>query len=195
MRHELKYLKDISRILDGLYQKQKEQPNAQDKKYWFRLLTVIALVLLALSAPNITQYFYKSTNLPSLISSEEDRSLDVSKLIRQVQDEISKSEDERRDKGIPPMFELKTFELEINFVVRKSTTQTGTANLELVTVDNQLESGAEKVHKIKLVMDTLDSYEGDAPPSDPQTLPSGKIIGKPPPALPNNSTVKDGIKK
>jgi Trypsin-co-occurring domain 2 len=183
MTPNTKYLKDISRALAGinLLQKQKAEPVTPNKVGWLKISNLIALSLLVLWSSYRGLSSYKATNLHELIASKEEASyqnLDVSNLVRKVQDELTKSEQERRKNNIPTLFVVNTFELEIGFIVRKETNHGEKYSLEVATVDNQMQVGAERIHKIKLVFGIAPPYSGSAsasdsqPPTDAQTLPT-----------------------
>jgi hypothetical protein len=133
-------------------------------------------VIAVLSVPLIIGQLRKK----EILSSKEEPTLGVEKLVRQIQIEIAKSEEDRKAEGIAPMFELKSFELEISFVARNTSTATGKAQFEIVTVDNQFQTGSEQTHRLKLVMDVI-SPEGTAEQSTSQPPEQGQILSPIPP--------------
>jgi len=179
MPQEFKYLKDISRVVrEILSALTPKPPTTTPKSIWLRVIALVALVILVLSSPFIIARFTARNNQPWPPNGEA--TLGVEKLIRQIQIEIAKSEEARKAQGIAPMFELKSFELEISFVASKTSTQAGNAHFEIVTVDNQLQVGAEQAHRLKLIMDVV-TPQGTVEQSTSQPPTDGQVIGSVPP--------------
>jgi len=76
--------------------------------------------------------------------------LTISEIIRKVQQELVKSEELRRNAGIPPIFQTKSFDLTIAFEIKKDVGGKGSVNLAVVTAD--LGASAEKTstHSVTL---------------------------------------------
>ncbi len=105
MWQDSKYLKEISRALANinLLQKQRAHPTSQNKFHWLKILNLIVPIFV-LSAPYLINRFYRSANV-TISDSHKEGDLGIANLIRQVQGEISESENERRENNIAPMFE------------------------------------------------------------------------------------------
>lgn len=181
MWQDSKYLKEISRSLANinLLQKQTTQFNSQSKFNWLRIINLVVLATVVLSLPYLVNRTYKPTN--KVFTQDYGNTLGIGQLTRQVQNEISKLDKERRENNIAPMFQLQTFELEISFVIKEGSNQSGGAHYEVVTVDNQLQTGSEHVQKLKLTMVVSPSYESAVGPSEPEHLDQVEILGSPPP--------------
>lgn len=74
------------------------------------------------------------------------QSLEVKDLIRKVKEELYAAEVEMHERKELPLFELKEFEMEVNFVVRTA----GEVRAEVVGVGSNVELGTEKIQKLKL---------------------------------------------
>jgi hypothetical protein len=145
----------------------------KSKLPWF--LVMVLLALLALSFPHLVDRFrFSKTH-----GVQDEQLLGVATLVRQVQSEIEKSEEERKEKNIAPMFELRGFEVEIAFVVRKTNIESGQAKFEAFAVDDRIEMSSERTHRLKLIMDPATSYEDTVGPSNSAPpnaeVPSGRV--------------------
>jgi len=131
-----------------------------------------------LSAPYLFNRFYvNALNHPQ----PDIGALGIEGLIRQVQIEVSNSEEQRKKDNIAPMFELKGFEIEISFVVRKSLTHGNTVKYEAFAVDDQIQVGSEKTHRLKLIMDIATEDEGSIPPNISKPPKRINVLGTIPP--------------
>src|SRR5262245_31478110 len=72
--------------------------------------------------------------------------LDVRCLIESVKAELVAAEKAQRQRNEAALFELKTFDMEINYLVRNS----GGLKAEVVGVGTNLDSGSERVQKLHL---------------------------------------------
>lgn len=176
MGPESRQLKHLSQLVTEIHSFLKPPKQGSRKFVWLRVVGFVIAVIGVLSAPLIVAQFRKNEPLPL----KGEQTLGVERLVRQIQIEIAKSEEDRKAEGIAPMFELRSFELEISFVVKNTSTQTGKANFEIVTVDNQFQAGSEQTHRLKLVMDVL-PLEGEAEQSTSQPPENGQILNPIPP--------------
>jgi Trypsin-co-occurring domain 2 len=181
-----KRLKDLSVVVAELQGRLKPHEPAI-KLSRVQVLLLVAVVALVLALPFGIDRFWRIK--PPLPASSES-ALGVETLVRQVQTEIAKSEENRKAKNIAAMFELKRFELEISFVARKTSSQSGNANFELVTVDNQLQVTAEQTHRLKLVMDVV-APEGTIEQSRSATPEGGQVLGR----IPETGGAGKGVKR
>ena len=81
--------------------------------------------------------------------------LGIKELIRLVKKELQDSELELERKHEAALFNIKTFDLEISFVVRVAYTQKGMLEYQFITVDSEFESGSEKIQRIQLHMEVV----------------------------------------
>jgi hypothetical protein len=118
---------------------------------------------------------YVLSRVTTLDSPRRDEGLGIQELITGVKDELTKTEKARREKGEAPLFELQSFDLEISFVVRASTKQSGGANYQVLTVDSALETGSEKIQKLRLHMTAVEprAESAAASPGPPMASPQG----------------------
>jgi hypothetical protein len=119
-------------------------------------------------------YSYRKQNL-----AEKDTSarLGVKELIEKVKSELVATEKKRIESNEAPLFLLKDFELEINFVVKEGTTQKGDVDFKVVTVGGTSDYTTEQTQKIKLVMTAVPPQPEKALPTDS----TDKILTEPPP--------------
>jgi len=139
------------------------------KKISIQLVAVIVLVTLM---PYILRYLN-----PSKIESihyTDDGKLDIQKLITEVKSELYETEQARIKKGEASLFKLEDFDLEISFVVRANSKQGGSVTYQVVTVDSEIQTGLERVQKLKLHMKAI-------PPPEEQLPASSTHLSGPPP--------------
>jgi hypothetical protein len=141
------------------------------------LRTVVMLVLCFI----IAYQWGRTSGINRVASEHAPPSLDVSTLIRQVQDELTKSEEQRRANNIPPLFEVGAFELEIGFLVRKSSEVGNKFTYEVVTVDNRMQMANELRHKLKIVMHPIAEHEDSAASDESQNPTEVPVSGPLPP--------------
>jgi hypothetical protein len=86
----------------------------------------------------------------SMPADKPDVSLNVSQLISRVREELGAHARLLAEKQEKPVFQLKTFDLEVQFVVKRSTKATGGLELEAVTAETSAEDTRERSHKVVL---------------------------------------------
>jgi hypothetical protein len=91
----------------------------------------------------------------STLSTENNQKLGVTELIQQVKKELVEMEEKRVQTKEAPLFVVKEFELEVNFVVKENYNQKGDFDFKVVTVGNETDLGTEKTQKITLRMTTI----------------------------------------
>lgn len=84
-----------------------------------------------------------------------------------------------------PMFKVKTFDLELNVIVRESTTQKGALEFKVVSFGADQESSNEKAQKITLHMETIETKVTQTDPSEINPGPTPKPLNSPPPPKEN----------
>jgi hypothetical protein len=85
--------------------------------------------------------------------------VEVKDLIREVKAELVAADQEMLKKGEAALFQLKDFEMEIQFVVRRS----GDLHAEVVGVGGGAGASSESVQKLKLHWDALPPKAGSVP--------------------------------
>ena len=83
---------------------------------------------------------YFTRHAPTQLSRSE-RPLEVRELIEAVSDQLAVVDASKREKNLLPLFELRDFEMEINYVVRNS----GGAKAEVVGIGMNLDTVSERV--------------------------------------------------
>jgi hypothetical protein len=102
--------------------------------------------------------FFFGRRQPTLLSEQR---LDVRCLVEAVKEELAAAEDAQRGANKAALFQLKDFEMEINYVVRNS----GGISAEVVGVGTNLDAGSERVQKLLLRWDAIPNREENIPPS------------------------------
>lgn len=178
MTPDTKYLKEISRALASIIsiQTQSLQPASQNQFGWLKKVNLVFLAALFLASLYFFSRLIRTTDSDDSILSNDQVTLGIDSLIKQVQDDLSKAEQERRENHRAPMFELKGFELEISFIVKRTRTQTGTIEYKAIAIDNHIEIGTEQTHKLKLMMD-ITPDEGSTEPSSSRPPQEGQVLG------------------
>lgn len=104
------------------------------------------------------------------------KSLEISSLITQVRCELNKAETDMRRRGELGILKLEDFDLEINFVVKKS----GSLQATVAGMGGGLGGDSERVQKLHLHWkgkSELETY--DIAVSDPQTVSVEKLNAQP----------------
>src|SRR5882724_10665115 len=111
-------------------------------------LKILLLALLFLSlVPFLIQYFLRRAIVPPV-----QKGLEISNLIRQVKSELEIANDKMRQNNEAALFQVKSFDLEVTFVVQATTTSSGNTDFHFVTVDNRLETNSQRTQKMTLHM-------------------------------------------
>ena len=98
--------------------------------------------------------------------STQDEGLGIKELVAGVKEELVKSEEERILRGEAPLFIVKDLDLEISFVIRASTKHSSGARFQVLVIDNELQTGAERIQKLTLHMTAV------PPSAETQSLPA-----------------------
>ena len=80
----------------------------------------------------------------------EHESLGLAQLIQSVRSELAESHEQLVKSGKPDMFQVKDFDLEINFVAKANSQVKGGFEYQVLTAESSVERSAEKAQKIKL---------------------------------------------
>ena len=123
------------------------------------VLGVVILLLVSVIA-------YKHWGPTVHSSGAEGGGLGIKELIGQVKGELIEADKESMAKGQVPLFLLRGFDLELNFIVKGSGKAEVGANLELLSVGAESTVESQKVQKITLHMSALEPNEAKAQQSD-----------------------------
>lgn len=104
--------------------------------------------------------FYLGRRPPPVIPQ---RTLGIKCLVESVKAELVAAENSYRQKNEAPLFELKDFEMEINYLVRNS----GGIKAEVIGVGTNLDSGSERVQKLRLTWTAIPNRQELIPPTLP----------------------------
>lgn len=138
---------------------------------------IAAAIILLLIALMI--YNHRKAISPHATQSE---GLGVKDLIEKVKAELIETEQNQIKSNQAALFEIKDFDLEINFVV--STRHTGTGKLEynVVTVGGETEVSSERIQKINLHMTAIPPKAIEKPMSQSSvSAPTKPVVINPPP--------------
>jgi hypothetical protein len=92
-------------------------------------------------------------------AAETPHEAEIHEIIETVRAELKQADDERIKKNEPALFEVKTFDLEINFLAKSAETQSGGLKTELVAISGGSEVSSERVQKITLHLTTIPPKE------------------------------------
>jgi hypothetical protein len=91
-------------------------------------------------------------------------SLSIAELIRRVKLDLDSAEKIRINNGESPLFRLKSFDLELKFVVSQTQKGGGKFDYEVVTLEGEQENKSENVQTITLHMEALAPEEKEIAP-------------------------------
>jgi hypothetical protein len=97
-------------------------------------------------------YNHRKVNLADTKPTDD---LGINDLIDRVSVALSEREKKRIDENRDALFEVKKFDLEINFVVKKADTHRGGLELKVVTAGAEAQYSSETIQKIMLHMETI----------------------------------------
>lgn len=100
-----------------------------------------------------------------------DNSLNLSDLLELVRSELRHAEIQRQVKGQPPMFAVKTLDLELQVVLKETSKGSGKFDLKVVSAGGETVGESGTTHTIKLHLEALSSNE------DKQEDSSGPRLG------------------
>jgi hypothetical protein len=133
----------------------------------------ILLGLIILSVLILAIYIHR-TNVPS---EDKNEGLGVAELIKGVKADLMLTE---RDSSAR-MFKVKSFDLEINFVVKSRQKAQGGVDYKVVTAGGESELSNERVQKIILHMEALETKANQQDPSDATPDDTPIPLASPPP--------------
>lgn len=76
--------------------------------------------------------------------------LDLATLIAAIRTDLERAEAARRQASVPPLFRMSEMELELNFVVTRTTTGKGGIDFKVLSLGGEREVAREQVQKISL---------------------------------------------
>lgn len=109
----------------------------------------VVLGVVILSVIIIAVYVHRK---PLSSGSASSQNLGIKELVDKVQSELV---DAANSSSRTAMFEVKSFDLEINFLLTDRQTQSGGIQAKVITLGDEIESSAQKVQKITLHMETV----------------------------------------
>lgn len=127
------------------------------RKSWSVASRMRVAIVAPLVAVALIGGFVLGRRPPALLSEQP---LDVRCLIEAVTVELAAAEAAQRRQNRMALFQLKDFEMEINYVARNS----GTLKAEVVGVGTNLDGGSERVQKLLLRWDAIPNREESVPP-------------------------------
>ena len=151
------------------------------RRFWRKrvpLSLVVPIVLVAL-IPEILRHFQTRSTIQGIAGPEGRQVLGIKDLVQEVRAELAAVEAEMRNKNEKALFELTAFEMELNFVVKASSTVTGGVKTELVTAESEVQAGSEKVQKLTLHWKAAEPEKIDGRAMGPS--PTGVIVTPAPP--------------
>lgn len=119
---------------------------------------VLGLIFLVALVPVLSRRLWIDTRVPPAR-----KGMEISELIRQVKAGLESANAEAQKNNEAALFQAKTFELELTFVVEASTSTEGKTDYHLVAVDNTLEAKSERTQKITIHMDVVQPERVDKP--------------------------------
>jgi len=130
-------------------------------------LKVVSVIAVLLLLPYL-HWWYNSRAI-RLAHTDLKNGLEIKDLIRQVKKELYETEVEMRQQREEAMFKVKTFDLELNFMVHANT-KTGA---ELKVVSGETDTSLEKTQKITLHFEAIEH------PEKTETAAPSPSVGKP----------------
>jgi hypothetical protein len=113
------------------------------------VIGIVILTLLALLA-------YKHLTSDVAGNKPPETGLGIDKLITQVKHDLEVVDEERIRENKAALFRVETFNLEVNFVVRRTDSAEAQMKYEVVTIGGKSDVSAEKVQKIILHFKAVD---------------------------------------
>ena len=80
-------------------------------------------------------------------------------LIRDIQQELIRSQEMRENEKLPPLFKVKSLTLELQFTVEESKTANGKLGIKVVEAGASKNVSQSSVHKMIIQMDIVENPE------------------------------------
>jgi len=90
------------------------------------------------------------TTLVQSMQENEGHDFQLNTIINEVTEELEEGDENRRSKDRAELFQVKSFDLEVNFVVKAHRTESGKIEPQFVAVGTESQIAAERVQKITL---------------------------------------------
>ncbi len=90
--------------------------------------------------------------------------LKIKDVIHKVQQELAESQNEREEKGLPPLFEVDSLDIEIHFVVQQHADSRVGASLAVIDVGADHNYSQEQIHKMTLRLKKFEGFGADFSP-------------------------------
>jgi hypothetical protein len=97
------------------------------------------------------------------IQQDDEVTLNIKDLTLNVKDQLEKIDSVREKKNEFPLFKVESFDLELNFIIKKTNSNSAKFENELITISNGQDYAKEQVQKIVLHMKTNADSERTAP--------------------------------
>ena len=110
---------------------------------------LIPLLLVALF-PYFSDRFTVGLDEGSFKTADQYENLGIKDIVGQIKSELEASERERLSNKEVGLFHLQYLDLEMNFVVRRTSEHSATLKPEFIVVDNKTNLSSERIQKIKL---------------------------------------------
>lgn len=143
--------------------------NLTPLKIDFILGLIVVLVIL------VAVYVHQTKGATKTDQSAE--GLGLQDTIKKVKADLMQANDD----NTAPMFKVKTFDLELNFVVRDRRAENAGIEFKVITLGGEQESSVEKVQKIILRMETIETKVSQNDRSKIKSDATPKPLNSPPP--------------
>ena len=114
----------------------------------------LALLLVGVVCLTVVAVRYFAGSKPSAVVSG--RSLELGALIDSVRNDLARADSARIAGKRESLFKVKTFDLEVNFVVSRQTSGTAGADFQVVTLEGAESYSDETIQKIVLHMEAIE---------------------------------------
>lgn len=120
------------------------------------------------------------------VANRESEEFGIKRIVTQVRDELYQTSKATMEKYPDNLFELKSMELELSFVIKRSDKSSTEGNAKLVAVGAETEFSKEKIQKIKLSMGAIQPKPQRVSPSRVPLLPGEEVLTPKPTPLGTN---------
>jgi hypothetical protein len=120
-----------------------------------KTLPVWQVVIVAIVVVAGTWFIIMFRQQSAAIQQHENSDLGVEDLVNRLRGELEQMEEDRLSSGKPALFQVRNFDLELDFVIKSSQKQHGKIEYEVVTAEMEREFGNERTHKLTLHMELI----------------------------------------
>jgi hypothetical protein len=142
---------------------------------------LVALVIL-LAAGQILTYVRLRRAIEPEVRAFEDEPLGIAQVVRRVKQELYEADIERDERGEAALFELDSFDLELNFVVETRGAAKAGTDFALVVLGKEAEVSSQRIQKIHLHMKAAAPVTGRKPVGAAPPALSAEELTTPPPS-------------